>query len=409
MRKRRSKAKKNRGPISFKDRLREFFTFEMRKGAGVDSTLLIMIIFILAFGTVMIYSASSYYSMEHYSDDKLYLMKQIKVIVVAVVALLSCIWVNYKVILRGAIPLYWFSVFCILLVMTPLGISSHGARRWIGVGSFSFQPAELAKLACILYMARYLTTVDKRELETVRGIVYAMVPSGVLAAMLYVITNNMSSALIVLMISAVMVFVASKNVRIYAIACGAAAVLISAFVYYKLHDDSVGGFRGERIKAWRNPELYADSTAFQTTQALYSIGSGGIMGKGLGQSLQKFKNIPEAQNDMIFSIICEELGLCGAIIVFAMFIVVLYRIYKAANETKDVRASFVCVGVFAHIAAQVILNIAVVTNSIPNTGVTLPFISYGGTSVVLTILEMALVLNVTGQSALAVKERVDGE
>lgn len=408
MRKRKRAGKVNNGIENTPKRGLGIFSPEIRRGRGVDKTLLLMLIVIMAFGTVMIYSASSYYSLVHHSDEKYYFTKQMYVIVFAALGLLGGMWIDYKFLLRGAIPLYILSGICILLVMTPLGISSHGARRWIGVGSLSFQPAELAKFACILYMARYLTTVDKREFETLGGIIRACVPSGVLALMLFVITNNMSSALILGLITVTMVFVASKNVYIYLVSLIAVISVGAAYVWMKLNEVEKGGFRDERIKAWIYPENYSDSTAFQTTQALYSIGSGGYFGKGLGQSMQKFKNIPEAQNDMIFSIICEELGLFGAIVVFLMFSVILYRIYRAAKETSDVRASYVCVGVFAHIAIQVILNIAVVTNTMPNTGVTLPFISYGGTSVLLTILEMATVLNITGQSAATARSIADG-
>ena len=171
---------------------------------------------------------------------------------------------------------------------------------------------------------------------------------------------------------------------------------VSGIVYYisqlSMEDDM--HFRFKRILAWLNPEAYAQDTGFQTLQALYAIGSGGVMGKGLGQSMQKLGFIPEAQNDMIFSIICEELGLFGAVAIILMFIMLLWRMMIIANNAPDLFGALLVVGVMGHIAIQVILNIAVVTNTIPNTGISLPFISYGGTSVLFLMAEIGLVLNV---------------
>jgi len=158
--------------------------------------------------------------------------------------------------------------------------------------------------------------------------------------------------------------------------------------------DSLEGFRSERILAWLDPESYAQGKGFQTLQALYAIGSGGVWGKGLGQSMQKLSFIPEAQNDMIFSIICEELGLFGAIAIILMFIMLLWRMMIVANNARDLFGAMLVVGVMGHIAIQAVLNIAVVTATIPNTGISLPFISYGGSSVLFLLIEIGLVLSV---------------
>ncbi len=206
----------------------------------------------------------------------------------------------------------------------------------------------------------------------------------------------MSSAIIVFGIAALMLFVASPEYKKFIIlgAGGLAAIAVLVFFISKTASSGSMGFRSERILAWMNPEAYANGKGFQTLQALYAIGSGGILGKGLGQSMQKLGFLPEAQNDMIFSIICEELGLFGAIAVILMFLLLIWRFMVIANNASDLFGALLVVGVMGHIAIQVILNIAVVTNTIPNTGISLPFISYGGSAVLFLLIEIGLVLSV---------------
>jgi len=214
--------------------------------------------------------------------------------------------------------------------------------------------------------------------------------------MVWKITSNMSSAIIIMGIAILMLFVASPDYKKFIImALGViAAAAVVVFVIVNMANGDGLDFRGERILAWLDPEAYADGKGFQTLQALYAIGSGGIWGKGLGQSMQKLGFIPEAQNDMIFSIICEELGLFGAVAIILMFIMLIWRLMVIANNAPDLFGALLVVGVLGHIAIQVILNIAVVTNTIPNTGISLPFFSYGGSSVMFLLIEIGLVLNV---------------
>ena len=191
-----------------------------------------------------------------------------------------------------------------------------------------------------------------------------------------------------------MVFVASPDYKKFVLMGLAGVAAVALIVFMIVDAGSVEGFRSERILAWLDPESYSQDKGFQTIQALYAIGSGGIWGKGLGQSMQKLSFLPEAQNDMIFSIICEELGLFGAICVILMFILLLWRMMIIANNAPDLFGAMLVVGVIGHIAIQAILNIAVVTNTIPNTGISLPFISYGGSSVMFLLIEIGLVLSV---------------
>jgi cell division protein FtsW len=215
------------------------------------------------------------------------------------------------------------------------------------------------------------------------------------------ITSNLSSAIIVMGIAVLMCFVADPKYKKYFVllfvVLAIAAVAVIGVYMIAQGQEGTGNYRGDRVLAWLNPEAFSDDDGFQTLQALYAIGSGGIWGKGLGQSMQKLGFLPEAQNDMVFSIICEELGLFGAFCVIILFLMLIWRFMFIANNAPDLFGAMLVVGVMAHFAIQVILNIAVVTNTIPNTGITLPFISYGGTSVVFLLAEIGLVLNVAGQ------------
>ena len=198
-------------------------------------------------------------------------------------------------------------------------------------------------------------------------------------------------------IAFVMLYCVTKSPKQYLILAGIVLVLATLFVLAVANEDKLGwdfGYRGDRVRAWLNPEGYDSDEGYQTLQSLYAIGSGGIMGKGIGESVQKLGFIPEAQNDMIFSIICEELGLAGAIFVMALFFVLIWRCMFIAINSRDLFGKLLVIGVMAHFAIQVILNIAVVTNSIPNTGISLPFISYGGTSIVFLMAEIGIVINV---------------
>ena len=289
------------------------------------------------------------------------------------------------------------TMILIFLVKTPLGITSHGATRWIGIPhtGFNLQPAEVAKLCMILFLASLVCKMGK-SVRTMKGFFTMMAAPLPIAASVYLITDNLSSAIIIMGIAVLMVFVASPDYKKFIIMGGsvlaAAGLLVVAVV--QLGDKIGGKFRLARIQAWLNPESQAQDKGFQTLQALYAIGSGGIWGKGLGQSMQKLSFLPEAQNDMIFSIICEELGLFGAVAIILMFIMLLWRMMVIANNAPDLFGAMLVVGVMGHIAIQAILNIAVVTNSIPNTGISLPFISYGGSSALFLLSEIGLVLSV---------------
>lgn len=351
----------------------------------------------MGFGMIMIYSTSSYEASMDYGDAAYYLKKQLFANVLGMIAMIFVANVPYHFWERFAVLGYLVSAVLICLVMTPLGVEVKGARRWLDFGiGLRIQPAEIAKLCMILFLATMVCRIG-RNIRTWKGLGVVMAFPLPIALMVWKITDNMSSAVIILGIAVLMLFVASPEYKKFILVGAAGAAAVAAIVYAIASAPSAEGlgFRGERIRAWLDPEAYASGKGFQTLQALYAIGSGGIFGKGLGQSMQKLGFIPEAQNDMIFSIICEELGLFGAIAVILLFLLLIWRFMIIANNAPDLFGALLVVGVMGHVSIQVILNIAVVTNTIPNTGISLPFISYGGSSVLFLLVEIGLVLSVS--------------
>lgn len=370
---------------------------QKRKQSYYDFSLVSIIVFLLCFGLVMLYSTTSYEAQLQGISPTRFLRSHIIGIILGLVAMFSLSLIDYHFWKRFTVLAYLVACGLILLVLTPLGKSANGATRWIYIGSLSFQPAEFAKIATIIFMARLVERNYKllkaKSIKIMISMIVWVIP---LAVLIWQITNNLSSAIIVFGIAAVMIFIATPRYDIFIVLGTIAVVGITVLVLNIENLAAMGdNFRLNRVLAWKDPEAYPLDTGFQTLQGLYAIGSGGLFGKGLGNSIQKLSFLPEPQNDMIFAIICEELGLFGACCVILMFMFMLWRFMVIANNAPDLYGSMIVVGVMAHIAIQVILNIAVVTNTIPNTGITLPFISYGGTSALFLTAEMGLVLSVS--------------
>ena len=383
---------RNRGNLrSIKIRKKDEYFF--------DYSLLFVVLFLLGFGLVMIYSASFYdasTSKSFNNDAAYFLKKQAFSSALGIVAMFVVAFIPYRFWERFAVLSYGVSAVLIVLVLTPLGIEANGARRWLNLG-ISVQPAEIAKLAMILFLASLICKMG-RAIRTPKGFwVVAFVPVPI-CLMVWKITDNLSSAIIIFGIAILMLFVASPDYkRFFAIGGLVIAVAVSVVMVLQNMDTAQlqnAGFRSARIMAWLSPEDYASGTGFQTLQSLYAIGSGGLFGKGIGQSMQKLGFLPEVQNDMIFALICEELGIFGGICVIMLFVLLIWRCMVIASNASDLFGALLVVGVLGHVAIQVILNIAVVTNTIPNTGISLPFISYGGSSVMFLLIEMGLVLSV---------------
>ncbi len=367
-----------------------------KKRRYYDYSLLFITIVINIFGLIMIYSASSYTAQLKYNDAAYFVSRQALFVFIGFILML----------IASAFDYHWYSrisgigylVAVVLMVyVTFWGRVVNGKRRWINLGGLTFQPTEVAKLEIIIILSAYIVAMGK-EINTWKGLMVVMAIDAPLAAI--VAANNLSSGIILVGIAFVISFVATKKYAIYAGCVGAGVAFIALVKPISAALHAIGILRGyqySRIMVWLDPSSYPQDGGYQVLQGLYAIGSGGLMGKGLGESIQKMGFVPEAQNDMIFSIICEELGLFGAATLVLLFLYMLYRIFVIANSAPDLFGSLLCVGVLAHIAIQVVLNIAVVTNTIPNTGITLPFISYGGTSVMVLLLEIGIVLSVSHQ------------
>ena len=370
--------------------------------AYFDYSLLAILICLICFGLVMLYSTSSYSAMMKQNGDSLfYFKRQILFCIVGLIGMWIVSRIDYHWYFERSKFFYFISIFMMFLVKTPLGKEVNGAKRWIKLPfEQQLQPAEIAKIAIILFIPALICTMG-REIKTLEGIVKVLAWGAFSAAVVFIITENLSTAIIVMGITCIMIFVVHPKTRIFIIiAVGIILIGIVGARVLGMAMETSGNFRLRRILVWLNPEKYASEGGYQIMQALYAIGSGGFFGKGLGNSAQKMI-IPEVQNDMILSIICEELGVFGAIMVLILFGMLLYRLLFIAQNAPDLYGSLVVSGIFAHIALQVILNVMVVINCIPTTGITLPFISYGGTSVLFLMAEMGLALGVSSKIKIA--------
>lgn len=366
-----------------------------------DYSLLAVLVFLVCFGLIMLYSSSSYSALVKYNDSMYFLKRQLVFCVAGFFVMYWVSQIDYHIYPRYVSKLYWVSIALLFVVrLTPLGKEVNGAKRWIRLPmNQQLQPAEIVKLAVILLIPVVLCQLGKKA-HTKDGILKVLAWGMGPAAGVFFLTSNLSSAIIVAGITVCLLFVVHPKTKPFMVLAGGGlslAVIAVAVLNRMIQDaGSSGNFRLRRILVWLQPEQYASGSGYQTIQGLYAIGSGGFFGKGLGNSAQKMI-IPEVQNDMILSVICEELGVCGVIIVLILFGLLLYRLMVIAQNAPDMYGALVTSGIFAHFAIQVILNIAVVTNTIPNTGVTLPFISYGGTSILFLMVEMGIALNISRQ------------
>lgn len=361
-----------------------------------DYSLLMLVIFIVAFGLIMIYSASSFTaqtSQKYNYDAAYFLKKQAGAAVLGIVAMLMVSKIDYRRFIKKlpvirvtpAVLLYITATILQMLVLF-IGDDTNGAKRWIRLGPIGFQPSEITKIAVIVFTS-YMIYLTPLMMDSMFGFVkvaiFMAIPIGL------VLKENMSTAIVLILIMIGICYVASRKKWYYILSFALAGVVLGLVLVFG------DGFRMERIQIWQNVETHAKG--YQILQGLYAIASGGLFGTGLGQSMQKLGFIPESYNDMIFSIVCEELGLFGAVVVIVMFLLIIWRIFTIAISAPDLFGALLCVGVLVHVSVQVIINIAVVTNFIPSTGIPLPFISYGGTSVSILLAEMGIVLSVSNQ------------
>ena len=349
---------------------------------SIDYVLLILVLLLVVFGLVVLYSTSAYNGRVKFADPAYYLRKQFFATSIGLFSMYLVSCMDYRRLQNYA----WIGYGIALMLSTAVlfvGREYNGSKRWLALGPLSFQPSEYAKLAVVVLLA----AIVSRNASHMKSWKYMfLVILLILPVVGLVGSNNLSTAIIILGIAVILIFVANPQFLPFLWIGGTGVGFIGIFL-------SLESYRLERLAIWRNPELY--EKGYQTMQGLYAIGSGGLFGVGLGESMQKLGFVPEAQNDMIFSIICEELGLTGAVAVLVIFGLLIWRLMVIATWTKDLFGALLAAGVMGHIMIQVILNVAVVTNTIPNTGITLPFVSYGGTSVVFLLLEMGITLSVS--------------
>lgn len=374
------------------------FHFSLR---GLDTNLLVVLFFLMIFGFIMLYSASYYTAglSKAYNYDSMYLLKtQITYSLLGIAAMLVVSCINYHVWSLLVLPGYVFCCALVLLLKVPsLGVTVKGATRWLRIGPIQFQVAEPIKLIMIIFMAT-LIVVRRKKLRSWMSMIRMIIPTAIVSALILVISDNMSTAAILLGTAVFMIYVVHPEQWKFFLCAAGTAALVAGVLYYVKNLDPAEmneiNFRLVRIRAWLFPYEYEQGKAYQSLQGLYAIGSGGLWGKGLGNSIQKLGKIPEPYNDYIFAIICEELGIFGAGLIILLFIYLLYRLYTISQTAHDLLGRMLAIGVLSHIALQVILNLMVVTNLFPTTGVTLPFFSSGGTASVFLLIEIGVVLNV---------------
>ena len=357
---------------------------------SVDIPFLVLVLLLLAVGLVMLYSASfaqSRYDTSYVSSTR-YLQKQGLCAAIG----LGCMWafsrIPAKLWMKLAWPVYWLSIGLLLCVLL-MGQSVNGARRWINIAGIQFQPSEIAKFAVILLFARLTRLFGNRTKEFRYGVLgFGAALLGILVPL--ALEKHLSAIMLIGMVGVCMMFVAGTGKQW--LAAGAAAAAVFVLIYITLM-----GYAGDRVTAWLHPEQDPGETGYQIWQSLYAIGSGGLFGLGLGKSRQKYLYLPFQYNDYIFAVICEELGLMGAILIIALFSAMILRGYWIALRAADRFSTVLAAGLVTLIAVQTVLNLGVVTNLLPSTGIALPFFSYGGTALAVNLGEMGVVLSVSRQ------------
>lgn len=370
---------------------------ETKKRRFYDYSLIFIILFLLVMGLIMIYSASSYTADLKFKNSAYFVNKQLIFVVAGLILMIFVSIVPYQVWIKLSKIIYVVATGLVGAVLV-IGRDANGARRWINLFGIKFQPSEFVKVAIIIFSSYYLVKykndlhsterkVAEKKLWFLFGVIF--VPT------VLVMVENLSTSIIIFLIAFCMSFLGTSNKRLHtvgAIAMGVILFFSKPFVKF-IYERGARDYHLTRLLVWAEPEKFSRDGGYQVIQGLYAIGSGSFFGKGLGQGMQKFF-LPESQNDMIFAIIVEELGLFGAGLIMGAFVFLIYRMIKISFSVTDPEGVYLVVGILIHLSLQVILNIAVVTGVLPNTGVSLPFISYGGTSILVLLGEMGIVLSV---------------
>jgi len=357
-------------------------------GDGVDIPFVLILLLLLTVGLIMLYSASSAQSAYDtgYRITTKYLQKQAVCAVLGLIGMAVFSRVPAEFWYRFAWPLYGISIALLLSVLVA-GESVNGARRWINIAGIQFQPSEIAKFTMILLFARLTRGFGEDVRQFRRGVLgFGGALLGILIPL--ALEKHLSAIMLMGMVAVVMMFIAGTSPRWLMAGAGAAGVFVLIYITFM-------GYAGDRVTAWLHPELDPGDTGYQILQSLYAIGSGGLFGLGFGKSRQKYLYLPFQYNDYIFAVICEELGLAGALVIILLFAALILRGYWIALRARDRFSTVLAAGLVTLIAVQTVLNLCVVTNMLPSTGIALPFFSYGGTALAVNLGEMGVVLSIS--------------
>ena len=355
----------------------------------LDFPMLVTILVLLCFGLIMVATASSYYALNNYSDSNYFLSRQAIFALIGVISMFVISKIDYRKYKGWAYIGYGVALALLAAVLIPgVGKSSNGATRWLGFGSFRFQPSEIMKIMLVIAISTYITN-NRKKLNSLKGY---YVPGLLLFAVVVVmfLQKHMSGTIVMMVAAFSIIFASGINIKPRYIIIVVIIAIVVGGVYI-----SAEGFRAQRILSFLNPEEDIKGGNWQAAQSIYAIGSGGIFGRGLGQSRQKYLWLPEAQTDFIFSILGEEFGLLGSTTVLAIFTFFIYRGYRIAMTCKDMYGSMIASGIVSVFAFQIIVNLAVVTCSMPVTGMPLPFFSYGGTALFINLCAMGVLLSIS--------------
>ncbi len=358
---------------------------------GMDIPFFAIVIALVTIGLVMLFSATYPYALQKKNNSYYFFIRQLAFAVVGVIIMLIVSKMNYRLLRRVVLPLTAGTIGLLGLVLFYHTKVSGGFKRWIPFGPVTIQPSDIAKFTIVVLLADYISKNYKRMKKPIDGVVKPLAIIAVFCGLIFLEHHN-SGVILVFCIGAVMMFCGGSNWKLFAVGAG---LVIALAVFVVLNPNVMMNYAGERIEAWLDKDFDPLGARWQTNNSLYAIGSGGFFGAGLGNSKQKFLYVSEPQNDFIFSIVCEELGFAGAALIILLFALLFIRGLMIAMKSKDRFAALVVVGIVAQVAIQTIFNILVVTDTIPNTGIALPFFSYGGTSILMLLFEMGVVLSIS--------------
>lgn len=393
---RQNNAQARRQSVPAKPKKKSIFDFSIPQ--KFDFSFFMIVVILLAFGLIMLFSASYAAAKDEYGNSFYYINRQLIFAAIGFGAMIAISFIDYHLYANRAILNIAVMVSVGLMLLVPImGITSGGAQRWIEIFGIQFQPSEILKIITIIVIAEYMQRNYDKRADFWHGFVPLMVRI-VISCLLVIMQPHLSCTVIILVTSICLLTIGGTKWSYLALI--GTALVVGALLIVKVFPALGFDYVTARLLSWENPEADIQGDTYQTFQSLVTIGSGGMFGLGLGNSRQKYGFLPVTQNDFIFSVICEELGFVGAVAVILLFVVFLFRGLYIASAAPDKFGMLLCSGIVIHLTIQAFLNIAVVSNAIPNTGISLPFISYGGTALCLQLAEMGVVLNISRKAAM---------